>query len=76
MISLRKPLGSLESPAVSGAGLSPLVDMLAVRVVRDKFYTNSQSPNVSCKLKSGLRHCLRTFELRLQQTFVMVIRKR
>lgn len=28
MISLRKPLGSLESPAASGAGLSPLVDML------------------------------------------------
>jgi hypothetical protein len=27
MISLRKPLGSLESPAASGAGLSPLVDM-------------------------------------------------
>lgn len=28
MISLRKPLGSLESPAASGAGLSPLVDMM------------------------------------------------
>jgi hypothetical protein len=28
MISLRKPLGSLESPAASGAGLSPLVDMV------------------------------------------------
>ena len=27
IISLRKPLGSLESPAASGAGLSPLVDM-------------------------------------------------
>lgn len=28
MISLRKPLGSLESPAVSGPGLSPLVDIM------------------------------------------------
>jgi hypothetical protein len=27
MISLKKPLGSLESLAASGAGLSPLVDM-------------------------------------------------
>jgi hypothetical protein len=30
MISLKNPLGSLESPAASGAGLSPLVDMMAL----------------------------------------------
>lgn len=28
-MSLRKPLGSLESPAASGAGLSPFVDILS-----------------------------------------------
>jgi hypothetical protein len=35
MISLRKPLGSLESPAASGAGLSPLVDMVMNLVTCD-----------------------------------------
>jgi hypothetical protein len=30
MISLKKPLGSLESLAASGAGLSPLVDMMTL----------------------------------------------
>lgn len=33
MISLKKPLGSLESPAASGAGLSPLVDMVTIDMV-------------------------------------------
>jgi hypothetical protein len=32
MISLRKPLGSLESGAVSGAGLSPLVDIMETMI--------------------------------------------
>jgi hypothetical protein len=36
MISLRKPLGSLESPAASGAGLSPLVDMVGWALIDDQ----------------------------------------
>lgn len=41
MISLRKPLGSLESPAASGAGLSPLVDMVTKVVVMTDFLSNN-----------------------------------
>jgi len=32
MISLRKPLGSLESPAISASGLSPFVAIFGVEV--------------------------------------------
>jgi hypothetical protein len=59
MISLRKPLGSLESPAVSGAGLSPLVDMMGkllggisvfcVRLAKSSA-TESDSNDIRCRV--------------------------
>jgi hypothetical protein len=42
MISLRKPLGSLESPAESGAGLSPLVDIVILITPNEEVLSKSK----------------------------------
>jgi hypothetical protein len=56
MISLRKPLGSLESPTASDAGLSPLVDMSAM-VVWDESTRTVRDSIASYRKRHDLLQC-------------------
>lgn len=78
MISLRKPLGSLESPAVSGAGLSPLVDMMGKLLggiavfcvwLAKASATQSDSNNVRCGVSRLLFDSYIALTSRLCATF-------